>query len=114
MNESNVIKIRNPFNGDSMDLKIFTGSKANTSFRKHLVIKKYEKPHLSKKKKKNQTEATKAANNYQRNICVSLLGKSRRSYYENLNVQLVKNNKTFWKKKLSLCGIIFSIIQRCI
>ena len=59
MNESNVIKIRNPFDGDSMDLKIFTGSKANTSFRKHLVIKKYEKPHLSKKKKKNKLKQLK-------------------------------------------------------
>ena len=65
MNESNVIKMRNPFEGDSMDLKIFTGSKANTSFRKHLVIEKYE-THLSKKKQK-RTEATTAANNYKRN-----------------------------------------------
>ena len=39
---------------------------------------------------KKRTEATKAAKNYQRNICDSLLGKSRRSYYEELNEKLVK------------------------
>ena len=36
---------------------------------------------------KKRTEATKAAYNYQRNICVSLLRKSKRSYFENLNVK---------------------------
>ena len=46
---------------------------------------------------KKRAEATKAANNYQRNICVSLLRKSKRSYFENLNVKLVRDNKTFWK-----------------
>ena len=47
---------------------------------------------------KKRTEATKAAYNYQRNICVSLLRKSKRSYFENLNVKLVRDNKKFWKK----------------
>ena len=46
---------------------------------------------------KKRTEATKAAYNYQRNICVSLLRKSKRSYFENLNVKLVRDNKKFWK-----------------
>ena len=46
---------------------------------------------------KKRTEATKAAHNYQRNICVSLLKKSKRSCFENLNVKLVRDNKTFWK-----------------
>ena len=40
-----------------------------------------------------RTEATKAAYNYQRNICVSLIRKSKRSYFENLNVKLIKDNK---------------------
>ena len=44
---------------------------------------------------KKRTEATKAAYNYQRNICVSLLRKSK-SYFENLNVKLVRDKK-FWK-----------------
>ena len=39
---------------------------------------------------KKRTEATKAAYKYQQNICVSLLRKSHRSYFENLNVKLGK------------------------
>ena len=46
---------------------------------------------------KKRTEATKAAHIYERNICVSLLRKSKRSYFENLNVKLVRDNKHFWK-----------------
>ena len=46
---------------------------------------------------KNRTETTKAAYNYQRNIFVSLLRKSKRSYFENLNVKLVRDNKKLWK-----------------
>ena len=55
---------------------------------------------MSKAKKhllKKRTEATKAAYNYQRNICVSLLRKPKRSYFENFNVKLVRDNKKFWK-----------------
>ena len=44
---------------------------------------------------KKQTEGTKAAYNYQRNTSVSLLRKSKWSYFENLNVKLVRDNKTF-------------------
>ena len=51
---------------------------------------------------KKRTEATKAAYNYQRNICVSLLRKSKRSYFENLNVKLVRDNKIFWKNVVPL------------
>ena len=36
-------------------------------------------------------------NNYQRNICASLLRKLKRSYFENLNVKLVRDNNKFWK-----------------
>ena len=46
---------------------------------------------------KKRTEATKAAYNYQRKLCVSLLGKSKWSYFESLNVKLVRDNKKFWK-----------------
>ena len=45
-----------------------------------------------------QTEATKAAHNYQRKICVSLLRKLIRSYLEKLNVKHVRDNKKYWKK----------------
>ena len=46
---------------------------------------------------KNELKQLKAAYNYQRNICISLLRKSKRSYFENLNVKLVRDNKKFWK-----------------
>ena len=47
---------------------------------------------------KRRTEATKGTYSYQRNICVSLLRISKRSYFENLNhVKLVRDNKKFWK-----------------
>ena len=46
---------------------------------------------------KKRTEATKVAYNYQRRICVSLLRKLKRSYFENLNVKLARGNKKFWK-----------------
>ena len=72
MNESNVIKMRNPFEGDSRDLKIFTGSKANTSFRKHLVREKYE-THLSKKNKNELKQL-------QQQTIINETRKSRRSY----------------------------------
>ena len=63
-------------------------------FRKAVMKRARLKERLLKKKR---TEATKAAYNYQRNICVSLLRKSKRSYFENLNVKLVRDNKKFWK-----------------
>ena len=46
---------------------------------------------------KNQTEATKAICYYQQNICVNLLRKLERSYFENIDVQLVRDNKKFGK-----------------
>ena len=33
----------------------------------------------------------------QRNFCVSLLRMTKKNYYENLSVNLVVDNKTFWK-----------------
>ena len=48
---------------------------------------------------KEQTEATKSPYNHQRNICVSLLRKSKRSYFENLNVNLVRDKKNFLEKR---------------
>ena len=46
---------------------------------------------------KKRTEATKTAYNHQRNVCISFLRKSKRSYFENLNVNLVRDKKIFWK-----------------
>ena len=44
-----------------------------------------------------RTGATKAAYNYQRKIYITLLRKSKRSYFENLNVKFVRDNKKCWK-----------------
>ena len=46
---------------------------------------------------KKRTVATKTVYNYQRNICVGIFRKSKRSYLGNLHVQLVRDNKRFWK-----------------
>ena len=47
---------------------------------------------------KQGTEVTKVAYNQQRNKCVSILKKSKRSSFENLDVKSVKDNNNFWKK----------------
>ena len=62
----------------------------------------FEESKAKKRLIKKRTEATKVAYSYQRNICVSLLRKLKRSYFENLNVNLVRDNKKFWKNVASL------------
>ena len=47
---------------------------------------------------KQHTDTTKVTYNQQRNKCVGILKKSKRSYYESLDVKLVNNNKKCWKK----------------
>ena len=47
---------------------------------------------------KERTEATKVGYNQQRNKCVSILKKSKRSSFESLDVKFVKDNKKVWKK----------------
>ena len=49
---------------------------------------------------KKPTDAAKASYNYQQNICVSVLRKSKRFYFENLDVQLVIGKKSFFGKML--------------
>ena len=51
---------------------------------------------------KKKDDFSKALYNKQRNICVSLVRKSKREYYENLDVECVQDNKNFWKKASSL------------
>ena len=55
------------------------------------VTKEFQKVVMKRAKLRNvylkkRTEATKAAYIYQRNICVSLHRKSKRSYFENLKI----------------------------
>ena len=47
---------------------------------------------------KQRTKATKVAYNQQRNKCVSILKKSKRSYFESLDVKFVEDKRNFWKK----------------
>ena len=46
---------------------------------------------------KNRSEENKINYNKQRNLCVTLLRKSKREYYQNLSVEKVCDNKKFWK-----------------
>ena len=46
---------------------------------------------------RNRTEENKILYNRQRNYSVSLLRKSKRGYYENLNIKNVTDNKLSWK-----------------
>ena len=52
---------------------------------------------LRKKFLKSRSESDKKAYNKQRNKCVSLLRKTKKAYYSNLNVKDVVDNKKFWK-----------------
>ena len=46
---------------------------------------------------KNRSEENKISYNKQRNLCVTLLRKSNREYYQNLSVENVCDNKKLWK-----------------
>ena len=46
---------------------------------------------------KNRSEESKINYNKQRNLCVTLLRKGKREYYQNLGVENVCNTKNFWK-----------------
>ena len=52
---------------------------------------------LRKKYLKSRSESDKKSYNKQRNKCVSLLRKTKKTYYSNLNVKDVVGNKKFWK-----------------
>ena len=46
---------------------------------------------------KNRSDKNKINYNKQRNLCVTLLRKSKREYYQNLSAENVCDNKKFWK-----------------
>ena len=46
---------------------------------------------------KNRNEESKINYNKQRNLCVILLRKSKREYYQNLSVENICDKKKFWK-----------------
>ena len=45
---------------------------------------------------KQKTTETRSAYNKQRNICVSILRKAKRSYFENLDIKNLSDNRKFW------------------
>ena len=47
--------------------------------------------------RKEKTEATRSAYKRQRNFCVKLLRKTKKEFYNNLNVKYITKNKLFWK-----------------
>ena len=50
----------------------------------------------------NSSEQNRIRSTKQRNFCVSLLRKTKKRYYENLNDKFVVDNKLFWKTVKSL------------
>ena len=46
---------------------------------------------------RNRSEKNKESYDIQRNYCVSLLRKSKRDYYNNLNEKNICDNRKFWK-----------------
>ena len=45
---------------------------------------------------KDRTRAARIAYKKQRNVCVSILRKSKKCYYENLDTKNITDNKKFW------------------
>jgi hypothetical protein len=56
-----------------------------------------DRTRLRNKFLKDYTEVNRKKYCKQRNLCGSLLRKSKRDYYGNLNEKLVTDNKTFWR-----------------
>ena len=71
----------------------------NATFMNKTLSKEFM--HRSKLKNlynKNPTKENKIKYNRQRNFCVSLLRKEKKSYYNNLDLKDFEDNKLFWKK----------------
>ena len=56
-----------------------------------------KRSNLRNKYLKSRSEEDRQRFRKQRNLCVSLLRKTKRSYYSNLNEKKVIDNRTFWK-----------------
>ena len=53
---------------------------------------------LRNKSLKLKTEDARIAHKKQRNVCVSLLRKTKKTFYEHLNPGLISDDKKFWKQ----------------
>ena len=47
---------------------------------------------------KEKTEKSKSLYNKQRNICVSLLRRTKRNYYAQLDNKIITDSRIFWRK----------------
>ena len=66
------------------------------------VTKELRKEHMKRsrlrnKYRKNKNVTNRIAYTKQRNVCVNLLKKIKKSYYENLQPSNISDNKKFWK-----------------
>ena len=105
----------NDFNTDDITVDIFKMTFLNVLNRFVPLKKKYLRPNHSRfvnkelnkaimersrlrnEYLKNKTRAARIAYNKQRNVCVSILRKSKKCYYENLDSQNITYNKKFWR-----------------
>ena len=68
-----------------------------TSMTKELSKEIIKRSRLPNNFLRNRTEENKILYNRQRNHCVSLLQKSKRGYYKNLNIKKIADNQLIWK-----------------
>ena len=103
------------FNTDDITVDIFKMTFLNVLNRFARLKKKYLRPNHSRFVNKelnkaimersrlrneyleNKTRAARIAYNKQRNVCVSILRKSKKCYYKNLDSQNITYNKKFWR-----------------
>ena len=80
-----------------MKKKLIRGN--NAPFMNQILSKAFM--HRSKLKNiynKNPCQYNKNAYRKQRNYCVSLLKREKKKYYNNLDIRIFDNNKTFWQR----------------
>ena len=63
------------------------------AFRKAIMVRFK----LKNKYSKNRTEENWDSYKKQRNFCVNLLRKTRKEYFNDLNIKNITDNKAFWK-----------------
>ena len=61
---------------------------------------------------KHHTEANQKLYKTHRNFCVNLLKKEKKKYYNNLDLKIFDDNKTFWKKIKPLFSEKQSVLQK--
>ena len=66
---------------------------------------------LKNKYNKYPTDQNKKNYNQQRNFCVSLLKREKRKYYNNLDLKIFKDNKTFWRRVKPLFSDKHKVVQ---